>query len=404
MVVGLKNLLVITNNYPDAQDRYIGGVFVKEQIRQISRSFDKVLVICPLPYGIGEIRGIKQRSYTHDNVEIRFLRYFNFPFFFFSGRRAWLALEERAVRRELRARQLMFDCVHAHYTWPSGMIATSLFSDTRVPVIITEHTSKTLDQAIAKKDPLFLQAWSRCDRVIRVRRGDIERFHQVGVPKERVSFVPNGYDSQKFKILDAEACRKHLQLPIAGKIVLSVGSLRSVKGHAYLIMAMAKLVSEGVDASCVIVGEGGLRRKLEKLSTRLHVQDAVRFAGNRPHSEIPTWINACDILAIPSLSEGNPTIMFEALGCGRPVVASRVGGIGEVIDDGEQGFLVAPSDSEELARRIKDALNRDWDREQIRSYAEQFSWERIASQIVTIYSDASSCHVKEDHGPPPAIR
>lgn len=88
---------------------------------------------------------------------------------------------------------------------------------------------------------------------------------------------------------------------------------------------------------------------------------------------------------VSSLSEGNPTVMFEALGCGRPFVGTRVGGVPEVIVDDRLGILVEPGDPEALARAILQALEREWDHEYIRTYAQQFTWENIAKQVMEVY-------------------
>lgn len=100
-------------------------------------------------------------------------------------------------------------------------------------------------------------------------------------------------------------------------------------------------------------------------------------------------MNAADVFALSSLSEGNPTVIFEALGTGTPVVATSVGGVPEVITSSDYGILVKPGNSKELAAKIIEALEMKWDREVIRSYALKFSWRSIAKQVAEIYSNVS---------------
>lgn len=96
-------------------------------------------------------------------------------------------------------------------------------------------------------------------------------------------------------------------------------------------------------------------------------------------------MNACDLFVLPSLNEGNPTVLPEALGCGKPFVGTKVGGVPEVITSDAYGLLVEPTDPEELAEKILVALDREWDREAILAYAERYTWENIAKEITTIY-------------------
>jgi len=108
----------------------------------------------------------------------------------------------------------------------------------------------------------------------------------------------------------------------------------------------------------------------------------VFLLGARPHEEIPLWMNACDVLCLPSLSEGLPNVALEAMACGLPVVASRVGGVPEVVRDGVNGFLVPPSDPGALADALRRALATKWDREAIRASVSQFDWSISAKTLV----------------------
>ncbi len=110
------------------------------------------------------------------------------------------------------------------------------------------------------------------------------------------------------------------------------------------------------------------------------------LAGGKPHNEIPLWMNACDLFVLPSLNEGNPTVMFEALGCGKPFVGTTVGGVPEVITSDAYGLLVEPADPGNLAENILVALDREWDQEAILRYAERFAWENIAKEIMGVYA------------------
>ncbi|MCX6335529.1 MAG: glycosyltransferase [Bacteroidia bacterium] len=135
-----------------------------------------------------------------------------------------------------------------------------------------------------------------------------------------------------------------------------------------------------------MIGFGTARHALEKQIRSLGLEDHIILAGKKPHKEIPLWINACDFFVLPSLNEGNPTVLFESLGCGKPFVGTKVGGVPEIITSEVYGLLVNPADPNDLKEKILMALDRTWDREAILAYAEQFTWENIAKKIQDVYT------------------
>lgn len=152
-----------------------------------------------------------------------------------------------------------------------------------------------------------------------------------------------------------------------------------------MIKAFAEIAKNDPDVICVVVGDGSLRGSLTSQVRSLHLGERMLFVGKRPHDEIPLWMNACDVFALPSLMEGNPTVMFECLGCGKPFVGTRVGGVPEVITSEDYGLLCQPGDPQDLAEKIAMALDRKWDSQSIIAYSGQFTWENISTQIMEVY-------------------
>jgi glycosyltransferase involved in cell wall biosynthesis len=187
--------------------------------------------------------------------------------------------------------------------------------------------------------------------------------------------------------MDMQECRRSLRLPENKKILVNVAKLYdAVKGHEILIRAMQEVTTKRDDIVCYIVGDGELRTSLEKLITELHLEHSVKIVGAKPHHDIPAWINAGDVFVLPSLQEGNPTVMFECLGCGKPFIGTRVGGIPETISSDTYGLLCEPGNVQELADTILASLSREWDREAISAYSKQFTWEKIAREILGVYA------------------
>ncbi len=381
-----RNLLVISNNFPDKENKYVGNIFVKEQIKYLKNYFENIYVISPAIYGIDYFRKTRHVDYEFDNVKVFFPKYFNFPLFYFYFRNYWIYLEKRVIIKLIRKEKLKFDLIHAHFTWPSGAVAVELKSEFQSPVVITEHTSQTFKNAIEKKDCQFIQTWKQCDAIIRVRKGDISLFNNVGIPLDKIHHIPNGYNNMTFLALDSHVCRNNLGLPLEKKIILNVGNLYdTIKGHKYLIEAMSEVVKHRNDVLCFIVGDGKLRHNLEKQIISAGLQDYVKLVGKKPHNVIPIWMNACDIFIMPSLEESFGIVQIEAMACGKPVVATYNGGSEEIIICDDFGFLCEPGKSKELTKSIIMALNKKWDVDKIRNYANNYTLNKIVKTTVNVY-------------------
>lgn len=381
-----RNLLVISNSFPNKDNTFVGDVFVKEQIKYLRHYFDNVYVVSPVAYGMEHLRKTEHSDYQFDNVQVFFPKYVNNPLFWYHGRSLWVNLEARAVMSLIEREDLHLDLIHAHFTWPSGAVAVRLKKSLGVPVVITEHTHETLYKALREGNPYYTRTWEECDAIIRVNKKDVPLICRCGVDPSKVCSIANGYDPAKYYPVDKKAARQSLDLPVDSKIVLNISRLYKEKGQKYLISAINDIVKDRDDIICYIGGTGPLKNDLEQQITSLNLQEYVKLAGFIPDEQMNLWMNACDLFVLPSLSESFGIVQLEALACGRPVVATRNGGSEEVIISDEYGLLVEPANSEDLAEKILVALDREWDREAILAYAERFTWENIAKEIMGVYA------------------
>ena len=290
----------------------------------------------------------------------------------------------------IQQNEIEFDLIHAHFTWPSGYAGARLSKKFGAPLIITAHGYDVYSL------PFKNNAWferikfslDSADHVITVSKSNYEILvNKLRIQKDKISIIPNGFDSNKFKPIDKISARKTLDLPLDKRIILNVANLVPVKGHRYLIEAMKHIIKVRDDTMLIIVGDGPLKKELKNQIKKLGLDEYIKLVGARPHGEIPLWMNASDIFVLPSLNEGNPTVMFEALGVGLPFVGTRVGGIPEIITSEDYGLLVEPADSYDLKEKILIALEKEWDRGKIRKYAEKFTWENIVKDLVKIYRE-----------------
>ncbi len=208
----------------------------------------------------------------------------------------------------------------------------------------------------------------------------------LGVDRDRISIIPTGIDRSLFHPRDRHQGRRNLAVPEAGKMILFLGRLDRAKGIFDLADAFARLASRHPNWSLVFVGadetRGALARAVEGLA------DRVRLVGQRPVEEIPTWLAACDVLALPSYAEGTPNVILEALACGRRVVASDVGGIPDVLTSPRHGALVRPRDVEGLERALEQTLAQDEDPVALAHDASILSWDESAGRLRSALAEA----------------
>jgi glycosyltransferase involved in cell wall biosynthesis len=293
----------------------------------------------------------------------------------------------KQVTKIINENRIRFDIIHSHFTWSAGYVGARLKEKYGVPLIVTAHGYDVYklpfkDREWKSKVEYVLNS---ADTIITVSNSNLECIKKLNV-KTPVTVLPNGYREELFHPIDKQECRKLLCLPTEKKIILSIGNLEEVKGHKYLVEAMDCTVKRRKDVICLIVGSGKLEIELKKQIKSAGLQDYVKLVGAKPHSEIPLWMNACDFLVLPSLNEGNPTVMFECLGCGKPFVGTKVGGIPEIIISDNYGLLVEPGDSNKLAEKILIASDLVWNSDYIYAYSRQFSWSKISKTLIGIYS------------------
>jgi glycosyltransferase involved in cell wall biosynthesis len=286
------------------------------------------------------------------------------------------------------------DLIHAHFSYPDGYGMMKLAKKWRVPLVIS--ALGTIERKIAYEGSYtsrqIIEAMNFADKVLSVSEDLKLHIVNLGIKEEKVHVVPNGVDTGKFKPVEKEHARNLLKLPQDKNIVLFVGALRKIKGVDYLIEAAKDFVNTNTDL--YMVGrDDGLRKNLEKRAHELKIADRIRFTGPVNHEDIPLWISASDILVLPSLSEGRPNVVLEALACEVPVVATDVGGIPELMVDGETGYLVPAKNPVELSRKINKLLEDKSQRETMGKLGRKsiiqsgLTWEAHAKKTLDIYSE-----------------
>jgi glycosyltransferase involved in cell wall biosynthesis len=286
----------------------------------------------------------------------------------------------RYVRRIHR--QFPFDAILASWACPDGVAAARLAQEFDCPVVTmvlgTDVNALAAHPALRRHLEWGLR---RAAKVITVSGALQERVTELGVAPERVLVQHNGVDGERFRIRDQRAARERLGLATDRRLVSFVGNLVHEKGVDVLADAMGELRGPGDEQiDLALVGAGGLEDALRQRLEALGVGARVRFCGRRPHAEIADWITAADLFCLPSRREGCPNVVLEALASGRPVVASRVGGVPELIRE-ENGVLVPAENPEALADGIRQALARRWQPEALRATVPCLSWDQFGRTL-----------------------
>jgi glycosyltransferase involved in cell wall biosynthesis len=291
----------------------------------------------------------------------------------------------RKVLSSIEANDVEFDILHAHFTWTAGYVGARLKYEYDVPFVLTVHENGDfLREEYESGDESIARTWRDADTIIRVNERDAPLLREFN---DDVRSIPNGFSRDRFPLHPTAEARDHLDLPRDVPILFSLGVISERKGFQFLLEAMEDVLQTHGDVLCYVGGDGGYRSTLQRMVADRGLEDHVSFLGYIPEHELGWWMNACSVFVLPSLAEGNPTVMFEALGCGKPFVGTDVGGVGEIIDSPEYGVVCPPGDPDALADAILTALDRSWDRDVILDYADQFTWERIADQVVEVYRD-----------------
>jgi phosphatidyl-myo-inositol dimannoside synthase len=290
-----------------------------------------------------------------------------------------------------------FDLVHAHWIVPNGPIGAIAAGRHDLPLVVTLHGS---DMAVSERSRTIGRAtrWTLArTAAVTAPSGDLlERARRLGASGLR-ELIPYGADARALEADpgEVERLRERLGLGSDDVVVAGVGRLIPVKGFEYLVEAHMKARIARPELRLVLVGDGDLREELRARARSLDAADTVIFAGMVERDEIPAYLAAADIVVVPSVRyggyvDGLPNVALEAMAAGKPLVATRVGGLPELVRPGETGLLVGEKDADALADAIV-TLAREPDmrarmgdsgRALIR---DSMSWDSVAERFESVY-------------------
>ena len=291
---------------------------------------------------------------------------------------------------------LSYDLLHSHY-WLSGPVALSLREQWHVPVVTSLHSLGKVQQLVR----VGHQARQRIGvegRVVReadftIAGSPSEREHLLrlyGADPEKTHVIPCGYDRELFRPINREEARRRLGLT-ASKIVLFVGRMEPVKGADILLRAVGALEDrEGLQIIVIGGRHGDLEiERLRRLAQELGIADCLLFLGSVKQGMLPLYYSAADVCVVPSYYETFGMVAVEAMACGTPVIAARVGGLQATIVDGKTGYLVPWHCPEPYAERLEILLGNEVLRASLgkaaRASVEGLTWFSVADRLMEVY-------------------
>jgi glycosyltransferase involved in cell wall biosynthesis len=384
----MLKVLLVTSSYPRRKGDFAGH-FLQQYAEALKTRGNEIEMIVPGDPGVPKEevqRGITIHRFTYAYPShLQKLAY---------GRgiptnlkNSWIARMELlpflfAFFLKILRHSRKFDILHAHWI-PMGFPTLLAARATQKPFILTVHGSDLYPGGFLK--PFYRYILLKANRVVCVSRALKEKVVEMVGDSRRILDVPNGVKFQNFESLRYEE-EDELKEPI----LLWVGRMIEEKGLIILLKGMKNIVREFPKASLTLVGDGDLRNLLEEKTRSMGLMNHVHFAGEQPHHEIPRYLKASTLFILPSLKEGFGVVLLEAMSAEVAVVASRVGGISDIVLHERTGLLVPPEDSDALADAVilllKNGIERKkMGREGRKRVLEHYTWEKVVQRMEEVY-------------------
>jgi teichuronic acid biosynthesis glycosyltransferase TuaC len=369
------------------------GIFVETRLRQLLTSGQvETRVVAPVPWF--PFRHKMFGEYAHhaaiphhevrNGISVEHPRFLLLPRVGMNSAPQALARTGLAAAKKLIAEGYNFDLIDAHYFYPDGVAATIIGKALNKPVVITARgTDINLIPQYEKPRRMILQAAEDCTAIITVCEALKNTMVGLGGTAQKITVLRNGVDLELFYPEDRAMARD--KFGVTRFALASVGNLIPTKGHQLVMEALRELP----DVELMIAGRGPHEKKFMDLAVRLGVADRVKFLGVLSQAELRGLYSAVDVLVLASEREGWPNVLLEAMACGTPVVASAVGGIGEIITQEICGVLMGECNPREIAHAIVSLRKNLPERSLTRAYAEKFSWNSTTDGQIAIFRQAA---------------
>ena len=391
------HILGITHLFPSSRDPFFAP-FNRQQLAALSKlcTLDLLATIPWFPGAAmfsrwsraGRLARVPDRE-SIDGLAVRHPRFLYVPLVGYPLTAVLYAASLWPVVRRSRG----IDAIFSAWAYPDGVAAVALGRMLRVPVVVKAHGSD-LNVIGQRWGPRQSLRWAlpRASRVVVVSRSLGSKAVALGAAPERIELVENGVDGKLFFPRDRGEARTILACDADARLILYVGRLERAKGVLDLVDAFVAIAAPHPELDLCLVGDGPDRAECERRAAVVSRQ--VKFLGALPLEQVPLWIAASNILTLPSWNEGTPNVLLEALACGRRIVATRVGGIPDLITGSELGELVPARASASLGAALLRQAYSSYDPAQVAARGARGDWSKSAERLHEVISSAVADHAR----------
>ncbi len=395
-------VLLLTNLFPSPNNN-TAGIFITNRLKSAKEFGIECVPYALLAKDSPLVRLIKKlllkkpdsfisENYTIENVQYKYIR----------TRRDIIDLSLMALKfwsnmfsirtcKNLEKINALYNVnvIHAHGMYkysPAGLIAMYLSEKYGIPFVITLHGSD-INYDMPKKRKAYVKTLEKASKCIFVSNALLQKAVSYGYSGQNAVVIPNGYDPEVFKSMDKETVRKDLGIHRNNsKYVGFVGNLEYVKRADKLPEIFKNIANNLPNVKFIVIGDGTLMASMKEQLANLDVF----FTGKLPQRDVAKWMNAMDVMILPSRNEGFPTVVNEAQACGTCVIGSNNGGIPEAI--GFEEYTVEDGDDFEkrMAKKVVEILKNGYDSERLINKATNFTWDKIVEKEIEVYRESIS--------------
>jgi len=340
-------ILTFTSLFPNSVDPTFGVFIYQRTVHLARRSENSAEVVAPIPFfpkwlpaKRWSAAGRLPAAESIGPLTVHHPRYFLVPKVSMPLHGLSMYWGSLPLVRRLHALR-GFDCIDAHFVYPDGFAAVLLGKKLGIPAIVSARgTDINSYSSYALIRPMVRWTVRNAEGCIAVSEALKEKMTEVCGTDIPIHAIPNGVDTERFWRTETGEAREALGLSKTSRLLVAVGSLTEGKRHELLIRAIQEIAPKCPGLQLYIFGEGPCRGGLEKLVRELGLVEQVHLPGKIPNEMLRLWFGAADISCLTSAREGWPNAVTESLACGTPVLATRVGGVPEILHSPELGILV----------------------------------------------------------------
>lgn len=364
-----RKLLIITNLYPLPWEPS-RATFNRQQFEALADDYELSFLI-PIAF----IEWFKNRKQISQSDRKRYFPYFYTPkigrrfyalFMFFS-----MLLHSGLWLRKNKPQKIL-----ASWAFPDAVASNWLSRILGCDLYVKVHGSDIDIQCQNKARAKQVVAMSKNAKgILSVSQALADKMVKLGIEESKIQVIYNGVDHEKFS--------QDTPRPFASDYLFFIGNLKRDKGVIELLEGFAQIADNNPELHLVYAGNGSMMSFLKEHAKKLNISHKIKFLGNINHDDVPQWLGHAKALVLPSYHEGVPNVLLEAMACGKPIIATNVGGIPEIIDEKYCGILIPKHNKQAVSDAITNIMGIPWDHEKIKSHSQNFSWHKNKEQLLS---------------------